>query len=734
MVSNRTGKKPESFYNLSQTMTEKIPKKSYRHSSRKDRLDHLVKMLNYYSNTFARIPLSNLSDVCNTAVMLISSILGYKAVAIILENDNGLPELMACKGDLVPEDQCVNANFFSTEHLWSTIHSPQHLDIPAGDQPTNSTAAKEDRGNFLLAVPILGALEPGEKRSGIIVAAYPSHDFHADADLTILEIITGLISGALSNCLSHLSLRKTNRKLREQESELQNTLSSLEDAHKRTLTILDSTESLVYVINIQSYEILYMNRFSKEVYGDVTGSTCWQVLQRGLNGPCAFCPNEKLIHDTALAGKTYAWEHFNPFNDRWYSRHDRLLRWVDGSLVKIQIAIDITEQKRLEEELFQAHKMEAIGTLAGGIAHDFNNILSSIIGYTELAKAEANENSRIAANLTHVLQASHRAAELVKQILTFSHKGNYDSKVLKPYLIVKEALNLIRASLPATIKIEEDIDPESGSILADQTKIHQIVVNLCTNALHAMEEETGTLTVSLARKELNEDAVLGHPGVSPGPFIELSVSDTGCGMDQETQRRIFEPYFTTKETGKGTGLGLSVVLGLVRGYGGIITVESEPGKGTTFRVYFQAIAEEEKATVQKKEAMSLPGGTERILTVDDESIIIALHKAILSSLGYTVTVKTSSEEALAALKAAPDSFDLLITDQAMPALSGAKLAEEALSLRPDLPIILCTGYSATLTEEKAMEIGIKRYLNKPVAITDLAKIVRAVLDEKDSVS
>ncbi|MBU4264353.1 MAG: response regulator [Proteobacteria bacterium] len=401
----------------------------------------------------------------------------------------------------------------------------------------------------------------------------------------------------------------------------------------------------------------------------------------------------------------------------------------------IVVSVDITDRKRAEKtqanlakRLQQAQKMEAIGTLAGGIAHDFNNILSAIIGFTELAKIELKDGRNASANLAKVLQASHRAAELVRQILTFSRKGAYKREPLQPYLTVKEALKLIRASLPTTIEIQENIDPKSGSIWADPTQIHQIIINLCTNAHHAMEEESGLLSVSLLRKELSAENVLGYPGVSPGPFIEISISDTGCGMDKQTQKRIFEPFFTTKEKGKGTGLGLSVVLGVVQDYEGMITVESELGKGTTFHVYFPAIIEDVETPVEAEEVKPLPIGTESILTVDDETIIVALHEAVLSRLGYTVMSKTSSEEALAAFKTDPQSFDLLITDQAMPALSGAKLAEEVLSLRPDMPIILCTGYSSTISEEKAMEIGIKRYLKKPVDGKALAEAVRDVLD------
>jgi len=730
MVFNITGTRLRSFYSLWHIMADKIQTTASQLSSRQNRIEHLVQMLNYYSNTFARIPLTTLSDVGKTAVMLISSILGYRAVAIFLANDSGQPELLACKGGIAASDMGWTAQNFLIEHLWNQIHGPQLLDIATVDQQVNAGTSMVDIGNILLAVPIIGALEPGEKRTGIIVATQPPDDFDADADLTILEIITGLISGAIANCRSHMSLKRANRKLRERENDLKNALLNLADAHKRMLTILDSTENFVYVIDVATHEILYANRSCQELYGDVTGSICWQVLQKGMSGPCDFCPNEKLVHDVALAGKAYVWEHFDAFNDRWYLKHDRLLRWVDGSLAKIQIAIDITEQKRLEDELAQAHKMEAIGTLAGGIAHDFNNILSAIIGFTELAKVELEDGCSASANLAKVLQASHRAAGLVRQILTFSRKGAHKRKALQPYLIVKDSLNLIRASLPTTIEIIENISPESGTIWADPTQIHQIMINLCTNALHAMEEETGTLKVTLARRELNAEDVSGHPKVLPGPFIELSVSDTGCGMDQQTQRRIFEPFFTTKETGKGTGLGLSVVLGVVQDYEGMITVDSELGKGTTFHVYLPAIIEDVKTPVEAEEVEPLPIGTERILIVDDEIIIVALYEAVLSSLGYTVTAKTSSEEALSAFKTDPQSFDLLLTDQAMPALSGAKLAEEVLRLRPDLPIILCTGYSSTTSEEKAMEIGIKKYLRKPVDSKNLVRIVRSVLNGK----
>jgi len=492
-------------------------------------------------------------------------------------------------------------------------------------------------------------------------------------------------------------------------------------------------DSITEIVTIQDTDmrIVQANKAAGQLFDvnpqDLINRYCYDVF-RGLDRPCSGCPSTKTIKNSSrnhseiithkCLGKTFLVSSAAIKNENGNTQY------------LVHTAQDITEQKRLEEELFQSHKMEAIGTLAGGIAHDFNNVLSAIIGYTELAKAKLAEGSSAAEDLAEVLRASQRAAGLVKQILTFSRKGAHQCESLQPYLIVKEALKMMRASLPATIKMVDDVDPESGTILADPTKIHQVIVNLCTNALHAMKEETGTLTITLLRKELNSDDVTAHPGVAPGLFIELTVSDTGCGMDPETLRRIFEPYFTTKARDKGTGLGLAVIHGIIKEYKGMIKVESERGKGSTFQVYFPALIKDpQKAEGAEKES-SLPKGTERILTVDDESTIVELHKAYLSRLGYVVTAKTSSTEALAAFRTDPTSFDLLITDQTMPDLSGVKLAEEVLHIRPDMPIVICTGYSTVLSKEKTIEMGIRKYLTKPVNNKELARTVRSVLDEK----
>ncbi|MCK5341687.1 MAG: response regulator, partial [Desulfobulbaceae bacterium] len=371
-------------------------------------------------------------------------------------------------------------------------------------------------------------------------------------------------------------------------------------------------------------------------------------------------------------------------------------------------------------------KMEAIGTLAGGIAHDFNNILAAVIGYSEMAVEDMLEGSPVKHDIGQVLKAGYRAKELVKQILTFSRKGPEQKRALQPHLIVKEVFKLMRASLPTTIEMTLDVDPGCGQIMADPTQFHQILVNLCTNALYAMENERGVLEIKLASKELTAGDSTAESGLAPGPYVEVMVKDTGCGMDKKTQDRIFEPFFTTREVGKGSGMGLAVAHGIVQRCGGMIKVESEPGKGATFSVYFPAVKAEIPAVTQ--EAETLPTGSERILFVDDEEALVHLAKETFRSLGYSVDISTSSTEALYLFKKHPEIYDLVITDQTMPGLTGMELSRELLLIRPEIPIILCTGYSNLVDEEKAKASGIKGFVVKPLIKKELAGLLREVLD------
>jgi signal transduction histidine kinase len=390
----------------------------------------------------------------------------------------------------------------------------------------------------------------------------------------------------------------------------------------------------------------------------------------------------------------------------------------------------IEEQKisaSLGAELLQSQKMEAIGTLAGGIAHDFNNILSVIIGYAEMAEQDSTTGSMVKNDIKQVLKASHRAKDLVKQILTFSRHTTTEPVVIQAAAVINETIKLLRSSLPTTIAIRADIDQESSNILADPTQIHQILMNLCTNAFHAMEETGGILGISLKKKSLQWSDFPSESNVQPGDFLELSIADTGSGMAPEIQEKIFDPYFTTKEVGKGTGMGLAIIHGIVKSYGGFVTFESQAGEGTVFHVYFPALADAIQPGTKLLDL--LPLGNESILFVDDEEILAEMGKQLLERLGYRVTVKQNSIEALSTFQNQPNQFDLIITDQTMPGMTGFDLAKKILQLRPGMPIILCTGYSTQVSKDKAISYGIKGFALKPLTKKDIAVLIRKVLDE-----
>jgi len=402
---------------------------------------------------------------------------------------------------------------------------------------------------------------------------------------------------------------------------------------------------------------------------------------------------------------------------------------------------NITLEKKIEErtkalaaserQLQQVLKLQAIGTLAGGIAHDFNNILFPIVGFTELTMDDVPEDSQARQNLEEVLKAASRAKGLVQQILTFSRQNGQERQPLEVQSIVKEALKLLRASIPKSIEIVYEIDDECSPIMGDPTQVHQIIMNLCTNAYQAMQETGGRLEVHLEEVEISYEETMQKIGMKPGTHLKLTVTDTGIGMDGTVLDRIFEPYYTTKEPGKGTGLGLSVIHGIIKNHGGDISVKSKPHEGTTFQVYIPAI------DVVEMEAKNEPvpintRGQERILLVDDEEQIVCMEEQMLQRMGYDVTVQIDSVEALEVFSQHPDKFDLVITDMTMPRMTGDELAHKMMEIRPDIPIILCTGYNETMDEEKALAMGIDRFVMKPVIKDELAANIRSVLDERNN--
>lgn len=399
----------------------------------------------------------------------------------------------------------------------------------------------------------------------------------------------------------------------------------------------------------------------------------------------------------------------------------------DGNCVWMKgIIQNITKQKKMEGQLHQAQKLESIGNLAGGIAHDFNNILSSVIGFTELALDDVEKGTHIEDNLQEIYAAGKRAKDLVKQILAFARQSDEERKPIQVDLIIKEVLQFIRSSIPTTIEIRQNIESES-LIMGSSTQTHQILMNLCTNAAYAMENEGGTLEVNLKDITVDRSANWELLGLKIGDYIEIKVSDTGTGIQPEILNKIFDPYFTTKGPGEGTGMGLAMVQGIIESYGGKITFESELGKGTKFTICLPIAKKRSGQDAYVPE--QLPTGTERILFVDDEAPIAKMGGQILERLGYSVTTRTSSIEALELFQGRPNDFDLVVTDMTMPNLAGDKLAVELMKIRPDIPVILCTGYSKKISDEIASELGIKAFAYKPVVKVDLAKTVRKVLDE-----
>jgi len=419
----------------------------------------------------------------------------------------------------------------------------------------------------------------------------------------------------------------------------------------------------------------------------------------------------------------------------WMENIVKAIQAPDGILAGIHgVSRDITERKNAEEEkadlqsqLQHAQKMESIGTLAGGIAHEFNNILGIVLGNAELAMEKLSERNSTRHNLKEIRTASLRAKDVVRQLLSFARKSRLEKKPVNIISIVSESLKLLRSSIPASIEFRQNISEDIDIIMADPTQINQVLINLCTNAEHAMPEG-GMIEVTLKNSELEEDTAAKFPELNPGRFVTMTVSDTGHGIYQDVIDRIFDPYFTTKEVGKGTGMGLAVVHGIVKEHNGLITAESEIGKGTTFSIFFPAI--EKEAVLETEIDEELPHGSESILFIDDEDSLVELGYQKLKRLGYEVDATTSPIEALHRFRSDPNKFDLVITDMTMPQMTGDKLAIEILNIRPDIPIILCTGFSEKIDEKKAKEIGATDYIEKPIDELGFASKVRKVLDGK----
>ncbi len=492
------------------------------------------------------------------------------------------------------------------------------------------------------------------------------------------------------------------------------------ESEAKYCSIMEAMDDAVYICS-SDYRIEYMNPAMIKMIGrDAVGGSCHKAIH-GSDEKCPWC-----VHDKVMGGETVKNEVIDAKGEKTYDVSNVPIFHMNGSVSKLTVFRDVTANRKMESRLQQAEKISAIGTLAGGIAHDFNNILYPIIGYSEMIGDDMSADSPLRGFVDEILHAAFRARDLVKQILAFSRQVDREIMPIKLQPILKEALKLLRSTIPANIDIKQNIDSGCGVVVADPIQIHQIIMNLTTNAYHAVEETGGTLNVTLEQTRLDSDWSF-FPDVVPGNYARLKVMDTGVGMAKDVLDKIFDPYFTTKENGKGTGLGLSVVMGIVKTCKGNIHIYSEPGQGTEVHVYLPLM---ERKTQKKgmDEHRPIRGGSERILLIDDEAPIVGMEQQVLERLGYRVTSRTGSIEALEAFKANPDNFDLVITDMAMPNMTGTQLAVEIRKIRPSIPVIICTGFSEQINEEKCRAMGIQGYVMKPMIRREMAEAIRSVLE------
>jgi PAS domain S-box-containing protein len=489
------------------------------------------------------------------------------------------------------------------------------------------------------------------------------------------------------------------------------TIRALQVSTNRYRTLFDNAGDAIFVSDLEG-RMVDVNRVACEKLGYTRGQLMQMDLFKLTESESADLLTDEL-ENLKQIGQSLFETTFKRFNgeDIPIEASCRVIDFDDNPAV-LTIARDISERKEAEQEksslqsqLRQSQKMEAIGTLAGGIAHDFNNILAGIMGYAEIARIRVGKGHEAQESLEHVLQAAERAKFLVRQILSFSRSNTHEDRPIQLGPIVKETLKLLRASLPSTIEIREEIDPECGIVRADATQIHQVIMNLCTNAAHAMRSSGGRLIVKLSNVSLSETLTNRHELIRGGKYLKLSVSDTGHGIRSDIQDAIFDPYFTTKNKGEGTGLGLSVVQGIIKNHKGVVTLESEPGKGATFEILLPLIKTDEEISQEKP---------------------IPVFE-LLKELGYQPTTCMNPIEALALFRAHPRAYDLIITDMTMPKMTGDLLAVEIRKIRPDIPMILCTGFSEQMNEDRALALGFNAFLLKPFSINELATEIQRTL-------
>ncbi len=504
---------------------------------------------------------------------------------------------------------------------------------------------------------------------------------------------------------------------------------SLRETQATFLTVLDSMAAMVYVGDMETHEILFMNKYMKDSFGaDFTGKICWKSFSNE-SGPCGHCNNDKLLDEEGNPTGVQVWNNKNPATGKWYINYDRAIKWTDGRYVRLQLATDITDLKIMEQQFRQAQKMEAIGTLAGGVAHDFNNILTTIIGNANLVLMEIGKDDTLREEIEEIKIAGERAASLTRQLLAFSRKQVIKPEVMDLNEVINETEKMLKRMIGENIEFQTVLEPDLWKVNMDSGQIDQIIINMAVNSRDAMLQG-GKFIIETANVDLDKNFFREH-GIdeTPSSYVMLAISDTGSGMDKETREHIFEPFFTTKEIGKGTGLGLSTVYGIAKQNNGFIWVYSEPGQGTTFKIYLPKVKESVESEEKERTPVGDLNGSETVFIVEDDDRLRNLARKILERHGYSVLDAEDGEDALRVSEAHEGRIDLMLTDVVMPKMGGKEVAERLQPLYPQMKVIYMSGYTDdVIAHHGVLEPGLN-FLEKPFTPEDLARNVREVLDQ-----
>ncbi len=659
---------------------------------------------------------------------------GNKIRVLIIEDDQ--EDKMAYERFIKKESLNYEYVFANSAESARKIIASQSFDVILSDYVLGDGNSL-DVFSDITDTPIIVVTGSGNEETAVMAMKMGASDYLIkDPDGFYLKTLSLTVRNAIERRKAEDELKKYKETLEKLVDQRTKKLKESEERYRTLITRMINAFALQEIIcdengNPCDFRFLDVNAAFEEMTGikkdKIIGKTAFELIP-GMDASLIE-PYGKV----ALKGDSEYFEHYSEQLDKYFE----ILVYSPGSGQFATIYTDITYRKKAEEEkrllekqLLQTQKMEALGTLAGGIAHDFNNILSIIFGYIDLASFDLADTNKIMEDLEEMKQAANRAKDLINHILTVSQRTEHKKQFIQIDLVIKEAVNLLKSTIPSSIAINIDIDSKK-TVLADSSQIHQVVINLCTNAYHAMKKSGGKLTVSLKDVEILKDDSASELDMPPGEYVRLDVTDTGHGMDDETLEKIFDPYFTTKEIGEGTGLGLAIVHGIITHHNGYISVSSGAGSGTTFHIYFPTAVKETEADAVSTHPDPPREGNERILVIDDEIGITNITSKILSEYGYNITVFNKSISAYEEIHKNSDWYDLIITDMTMPEMSGLELAGKVREVDPGKPVIICSGYSDQINNEIATDMGV-HYISKPVVMSELTKLIREILDKPDT--